>query len=152
MKATEKSCSNFELFYNIFRFLRKSVANFKNTTGYIKKPIFRPPPKETSVHHVHHKVSLPCWFILLDNHTVWLSVHMNYKMRDISQKYPEIQWFCFGVWQFFISNQQNFLGWLTKDGLDWEFLNFLLFVGNLIDQNYLIGTRRTISGNVPYAW
>ncbi|KAL3274173.1 hypothetical protein HHI36_015587 [Cryptolaemus montrouzieri] len=28
------------------RFLRKSVANFKNTTGYVKKPIFRPPPKE----------------------------------------------------------------------------------------------------------
>ncbi|XP_045475836.1 E3 ubiquitin-protein ligase RBBP6 isoform X2 [Harmonia axyridis] len=31
------------------RFLRKSVANFKNTTGYIKKPIFRPVPKETPV-------------------------------------------------------------------------------------------------------
>ncbi|XP_044758580.1 E3 ubiquitin-protein ligase RBBP6 isoform X2 [Coccinella septempunctata] len=31
------------------RFLRKSVANFKNTTGYIKKPIFRPPPKEVPI-------------------------------------------------------------------------------------------------------
>ncbi|KAK9878753.1 hypothetical protein WA026_023733 [Henosepilachna vigintioctopunctata] len=31
------------------RFLRKSVANFKNTTGYVKRPIFRAPPKEVIV-------------------------------------------------------------------------------------------------------
>lgn len=34
----------FKFDFIAFRFLRKSVANFKNTTGYEKKPVYRPKP------------------------------------------------------------------------------------------------------------
>lgn len=55
----EQYCNFFPIYC---RFLRKSVSTFKNTTGYVKKPVYRekPEPKPVESTEIKNKKEVSC--------------------------------------------------------------------------------------------